>query len=217
MARAARHAAIPADLEIAERLIATDYAYFMANEAVEVRPYLLSRPPEPFRAKRYFSNLDIEVCQRDADEQIEHFILHLPVHPRDGGVDPAEHERRVAWIQKLSAEQIQQVDTLVHDKWQLEAALAPAWNSSYHQNNCMRFAGSAQMLAQAGSLKASPMAEVATCTCLCMRVLAGSAHGRSRHLEVPAHARCWVWLPKPTWTKSPRFHDGSYRQRRGVL
>ena len=70
-----------------------------------------------------------------------------------------------------------------------------------HRNNCMRFAGSAQMLAQAGSLQASPMAEVASCTCLCMRVLAGLAHGPSRHLEVPPHARSWLWLPKLPWTK----------------
>ena len=175
-----------------------------------------SSPPEPFRAKRYFSNLEIAVWQREKDEQTEHIISHLPVHPQDGGVDPAEKERRVAWIQKLTAEQIQQVDTLVHDKWQVEAALAPAWTSSYHQNNCMRFAGSAQMLAQAGSLKASPMAEVASCTCLCMRVLAGSAHGRSRHLHVPPHARSWVWLTKRTWTKWPRLHDGSCSLLRGI-
>ena len=102
----------------------------MENQAVEVRSYLPSRPPEPFRAKRYFSNLEILVCQRDKDEQIEHFISHLPVHPRDGGGDPAEQERRVAWIQKLAAEQIQQVDTLVHHKWQLRAASAPAWLSA---------------------------------------------------------------------------------------
>ena len=152
MARAARHAAISADLEIAERLIATDYAYFMANEAVEVQSSLLSRPAEPFRAKRYFSKLDIEVCQGDEDEQMEHFILHLLVHPRDGGVDPAEHERRAACIQNLSVEQVQQVDTLVHDKWQLEAALAPAWTAPYHENNRIRLAGSAQMLAQVESL-----------------------------------------------------------------
>ena len=122
--------AIPADLGIAESLIATDYAKFIEGQAVEVRSYLPSRPPEPFRAKRYFSNLEIAVCQREKDEQIEHVISHLPVHPRDGGVDPAEQERRVAWIQKLSAEQIEQVDTLVHEKWQLEAALAPAWLSA---------------------------------------------------------------------------------------
>ena len=70
-----------------------------------------------------------------------------------------------------------------------------------HRHNCMRFAVSAQMLALAGSLKASPMAEVASFTCLCMRVLAGLAHGRSRHLEVPPHARSWLWLPKLSWTK----------------
>ena len=85
-----------------------------------------------------------------------------------------------------------------------------------HQNNSVRFAGSAQMLAQAGSLRAPPMAEVATCTFLYMRVLEGSAHGRSRHLHVPPHARSWVWLPKRTWTKWPRLHDGSCSLLRGI-
>ena len=70
-----------------------------------------------------------------------------------------------------------------------------------HRNNCMRLAGSAQMLTLAGSLKASAMDEVASITCLCMRVLAGSAPGRSRHLEVPRHARSCLWLPKLSWTK----------------
>ena len=81
----------------------------------------------------------------------------------------------------------------------------------------MSFAGSAQMLADVQSFKASPVAELANYMYLCMRVLAGSAHGRRRDLKVPAHARCWVWLPKPTWTKSPRLHDGFYSQQRGVL
>ena len=85
-----------------------------------------------------------------------------------------------------------------------------------HQNNSVRFAGSAQMLAQAGSLRAPPMAEVATCTFLYMRVLEGSAHGRSRHLHVPPHARSWVWLAKRTWTKWPRLHDGSCSLLRGI-
>ena len=33
------------------------------------------------------------------------------------------------------------------------------------------------------------MAEVATRTCLYMLVLEGSAHGRSRRLQMPLHAR----------------------------
>ena len=70
-----------------------------------------------------------------------------------------------------------------------------------HRHNCMRFAGSAQMLALAESLKASPMAEVISFTCLCMRVLAGFAQDPSRHLEVRPHARSWLWLPKLLWTK----------------
>ena len=121
--------ATPADLAFAESLIATEYAQFLESQAVEVRSCLPSSPPEPFRAKRYFSNLEIAVWQREEDEQTEQIISHLPVHPPNGGIDPAEQERRVAWIQKLTAEQIQQVDTLVHDKWQVEAALAPAWTS----------------------------------------------------------------------------------------
>ena len=119
--------AIPADLAFAESLIATEYAQFLQGQAVEVRSFLPSSPPEPFRAKRYFSNLEIAVWQREEDEQTEHIISHLPVHPQDGCVDPAEKERRVAWIQKLTAEQIQQVDTLVRHKWQLQCTSAPAW------------------------------------------------------------------------------------------
>ena len=119
--------AIPADLGFAESLIATDDAKFLEGQAVEVRSCLPSRPPEPFRARRYFPDLEIAVCQREEDEQTEEIISHLPVHPRDGGVDPAEQERRVAWIQKLTAEQIQQVDTLVHEKWQLQGTLVPPW------------------------------------------------------------------------------------------
>ena len=54
----------------------------------------------------------------------------------------------------------------------------------------MSFAGSAQMLADVQSFKASPVVEVANCMYLCMRVLAGFAQGRRRDLKVPAHARC---------------------------
>ena len=119
--------AIPADLAFAESLIATEYAQFLEGQAVEVRSCLPTSPPEAFRAKRYFSNLEIAVWQREEDEQTEQIISHLPVHPQDGSVDPAEKQRRLAWIQKLTKEQIQQVDTLVHHKWQLEAASAPTW------------------------------------------------------------------------------------------
>ena len=86
-------------------------------------------PPEPFRAQRYFPNLELAVWQREEDEQTEHIISHLPVHPQEG-VDPAGKERRVAWIQKLTAEQIQQVDTLVRHKWQLQGASVPTWMSA---------------------------------------------------------------------------------------
>ena len=112
--------AILVDLAFAESLIATEYAQFLQGQAVEVRSCLPSSPPEAFRDKRYFSNLEIAVWQRQEDEQTEHIISHLPVHPQDGGVDPAEKERRVAWIQKLTAEQLQEVDTLVRQKWQLQ-------------------------------------------------------------------------------------------------
>ena len=85
-----------------------------------------------------------------------------------------------------------------------------------HRNNCMRFAGSAQMLALAGCWKASPMAEVPSLTCLGMLVLAGSPHGRSRDLEAPPHGRSWLCLPKMLWTKASRLHNGFYRQLRGI-
>ena len=71
--------------------------------------------------------MQIAVSQREKDEQTEHIISQLPVHPQDGGVEAAEQERRVGWIQKLTAEQIQQVDTLVLHRWQRQGALAPAW------------------------------------------------------------------------------------------
>ena len=64
-----------------------------------------------------------------------------------------------------------------------------AATSNCHHNNSVRFPGSAQMLAQARSLRPPPMAEVATRTCLYMLVLEGSAHGRSRRLQMPLHAR----------------------------
>ena len=122
--------AIPADLAFAERLIATEYAQFLHGLAVEVRCCMPSSPPEAFRDKRYFSNLEIAVWQREEDEQTEHIISHLPVHLQEGGVDPAEKERRVAWIQKLTAEQLQEVDTLVRQKWQLQGASQPVWFSA---------------------------------------------------------------------------------------
>ena len=112
--------AILVDLAFAESLIATEYAQFLQGQAVEVRSCLPSSPPEAFRDKRYFSYLEIAVWQRQEDEQTEHIISHLPVHPQDGGVDHAEKERRVAWIQKLMAEHLQEVDTLVCQKWQLQ-------------------------------------------------------------------------------------------------
>ena len=53
----------------------------------------------------------------------------------------------------------------------------------------MSFAGSAQMLADVQSFKASLLAEVANCMYLCMRVLAGFAQGRRRDLKVRLHMR----------------------------
>ena len=53
----------------------------------------------------------------------------------------------------------------------------------------MSFAGSAQMLADVQSFKASPVVEVANCMYLCMRVLAGFAQGRRRDLKVRLHMR----------------------------
>ena len=66
--------AIPADLVFAENLIATEYAQFLQGQAAEVRSCLPSSPPEPFRAKRYFSNLEIAVWQREEEEQTEQVI-----------------------------------------------------------------------------------------------------------------------------------------------
>ena len=96
--------AIPADLAFAESLIAIEYDQFLQDMTAEQRSCLPCSPPEAFRAKRYFPNLEIAVWQREDDEQTEHNISNLPVHPQEGGVDPAEKERRVAWIQKLTAE-----------------------------------------------------------------------------------------------------------------
>ena len=94
--------AVPADLENTERRIDKAYAKFIEEQPVQVRPYLPLTPPERFRFDQYFSNLEIEVCQREQNEQIEHVVSHLPVHPGDGGVEPAEQKRRLAWIQVIA-------------------------------------------------------------------------------------------------------------------
>ena len=62
-----------------------------------------------------------------------------------------------------------------------------------YQNNSVRFAGSAQIFSQAGCLRAPPMDEVATCTCLHMReVWSGwrAARGQSGHACTMAAAGC---------------------------
>ena len=100
----------------AESLIAIEYDQFLQDMTAEQRSCLPCSPPEAFRAKRYFPNLEIAVWQREDDEQTEHIISNLPVHPQEGGVDPAEKERRVAWIQKLTAEQLQELDTHEREK-----------------------------------------------------------------------------------------------------
>ena len=63
-----------------------------------------------------------------------------------------------------------------------------------HQNNSVRFAGSAQMFAQAGSLRARPMAEVATCTCLhiCTMAPAACCAVSAQHT---VQAKWWWVLP----------------------
>ena len=63
-----------------------------------------------------------------------------------------------------------------------------------YQNNSVRFAGSAQMFAQAGSLKARPMAEVATCTCLhiCTMAPAACCAVSAQHT---VQAKWWWALP----------------------
>ena len=71
--------AIPADLAFAENLIATEYAQFLQNLAAEVRSCMPSSPPEAFRDRRYFSNLEIAVWQREDEEQTERIISHLQI------------------------------------------------------------------------------------------------------------------------------------------
>ena len=63
-----------------------------------------------------------------------------------------------------------------------------------HQNNSVRFAGSAQMFAQAGSLRARPLAEVATCTCLhiCTMAPAACCAVSAQHT---VQAKWWWALP----------------------
>ena len=107
--------------------MAAEYAQFVQGQAAELRSYLPSNPPEPFRAKRYFSTLEIAVWQREEEEQTEQVISNLPVHPQDGSVDPAEEQQRRGWIQRLTREQISEVDTLVRHKWPLQRTSAPAW------------------------------------------------------------------------------------------
>ena len=73
-------------------------------------------------------------------------------------------------------------------------------NLKRHQSNSVRFAGSAQMLAQAGSLRAPPMAEVATCTFLYMRFEVRPAPAReddhSRRSEAVRQPREVRLLPR---------------------
>jgi len=117
----------PADFAFAESLMAAEYAQFVQGQAAELRSYLPSNPPELFRAKRHFSTLGIAVWQREEEEQTEQVIANLPVHPQDGSVDLAEEHQRRGWIQKLTREQIAEVETLVRHKWQLQCTSAPAW------------------------------------------------------------------------------------------
>ena len=118
--------ALPADLAEAENLIATEYVQFFEGLGTEVQSCLPSSPPEAFRSKRYFAHLHTAVSQREKDQQTKEIISKLPVHPQDGDVESTEQERRVGWIQKLTAEQIQEVDTLVLHRWQRQAAMTPA-------------------------------------------------------------------------------------------
>ena len=63
-----------------------------------------------------------------------------------------------------------------------------------NQSNRVRFAGSAQMFAQTGSLRARPIAEVATCTCLhiCTMAPAACCAVSAQHI---VQAKCWWAVP----------------------
>ena len=119
--------AMPEDLALAESLMAAEYKQFVQGQTAELQSILPSKPPKPFRATRYFSTFQIAVWQREEKEQMEHVITNIPVHPQDGSVDPAEEQQRRRWIQKLTQEQIEEVDTLLRHKWQMQRTAAPAW------------------------------------------------------------------------------------------
>ena len=127
MRQASLARAVPEDVVHAESLMAAEYAQFVQGQAAELRSCLPSNPPEPSRATRYFSTLEIAVWQREEEEQMEQVISNIPVHPQDGSVDPAEEQKRCGWIEKLTKEQIEEVDTLVRHKWQMQLRSVAAW------------------------------------------------------------------------------------------
>ena len=70
--------------------MAAEYANLVPGQAAELRSCLPSNHPEPFRATRYFSTLEMAVWQREKEEATEQMMSNLPVHPQEGSVDPAE-------------------------------------------------------------------------------------------------------------------------------
>ena len=89
-----------------------------------------------------------------------------------------------------------------------------------YQNNSVRFAGSAQIFSQAGCLRAPPMDEVATCTCLHMREVWNgwrAARGQSGHACTMAVAGCCAVSAQHTvqakcWWVAPAQLNASFHK-----
>lgn len=58
---------------------------------------------------------------------MEEVISKLFVDPQDDSVVVAEVQQRRGWLETLTQDQIQYVDTLVRQKWQMTRSSGPAW------------------------------------------------------------------------------------------
>ena len=122
--------AIPSDLLAAERLMAAEYTQFVRGQIEELRCCLPENPPEPFRAARYYSSLELAVWERDEAERIEQVLTNVPVQPGDGSADRAEEQKRRKWIENMTLQQLQAVHAHVCQKWEVHRTSGPEWMRS---------------------------------------------------------------------------------------
>ena len=106
---------LPADLLETDTRIEEEYKVIVQEQAPGLRAMLPPDVPEPFHAERYYPVLTEVMRQREEEEEMEHLIATLPVHPKDGGVDLADLQQRRQWIQQLKQEDLPQVSKLLHE------------------------------------------------------------------------------------------------------